>query len=360
MEGFVMRQLKWSKIVGGMGFGVLCLPLLFAQGRPQPDKNPVTGDIGKWRKALLNYNDLDGRKEAIDGLFDVSRQLGHIVTSLTFALHDPDPGVRAKAAYALGRIGPSARPAANILVRTLENDKDWKVREQAAYALTWIFHNGRFDPFEKKVITSLAKAMTADEETFVRVTAIRAFRVIGPEAREAAPELLELMKQKKDQFTRELAAASFGALMDPSSKQLVPTLLELFKKGDENPHIERTYLEALRRIGDKEEILIPICIEAMHGPKRTDLRAVAASVLGKFGPKSKEAVPALVRALDVSDFKDESASFAMVSAVVEALGSIGPDAKAAVPALKKIAANKKAHVGLPLTAERALEKIEKK
>ena len=52
-------------------------------------------------------------------------------------------------------------------------------------------------------------------------------------------------------------------------------------------------------------------------------------MLGRFGPRAAEAVPALVSAL-------EDPSPVVRSAAIMALGKIGPKAKAAIPALTAI------------------------
>ena len=58
-------------------------------------------------------------------------------------------------------------------------------------------------------------------------------------------------------------------------------------------------------------------------------RAHAARMLGRFGSRAAEAVPALVRALG-------DASPVVRSAAIIALGKVGPQARAAIPALDEI------------------------
>ena len=71
--------------------------------------------------------------------------------------------------------------------------------------------------------------------------------------------------------------------------------------------------------------------------KDPDVRCTAATVLGKYGPEAKEAVPALTAAL-----KDEDKH--VREAVAYALGRIGPDARDAIPSLKETLKDKNAPV----------------
>jgi HEAT repeat protein len=359
-----MRQLatnwiKPSRIVGVVFFGVLFLPLVFAQERPAEPGKVIADLSSKWRKDIRNYDNLKARQEAFEGFVRLSFEISQLVDSLKFGLYDPDDALRAKAARGLLLLGPAARPAMDELLEALQKDKNAEVRRMAAAALGQAFRYAHFNSDEKRVITTLVKAMRSDKDHHVRIAAVKAFRWLGVEAREAAPEFLELLKEKSDEDMRELWAYSLADLMDPGSKNLGPALLKRLKDGDANPNIERAYLLALGRIGDQEDVLVPLCIDYLHGPKRLEMRGQAAWVLKLLGPKSKAAVPALIRALDVSEFKKDAALGTGMS-VIDALGAIGPEAKAAVPALRKIADDRKMNNGLRAAADEAIQKISKK
>ena len=63
---------------------------------------------------------------------------------------------------------------------------------------------------------------------------------------------------------------------------------------------------------------------------------MAASVLGKIGPDTKDALPALAGLL-----KDKHEDVRW--AALDALGKIGPEAKAAIPVLVELLKDKEAH-----------------
>ena len=183
---------------------------------------------------------------------------------------------------------------------------------------------------------------------------------LRPAAKEAAPALLELLKQKEDEHMRELASRSFGAVVGPGCKDLLPTLIEAYKKADGTyPRLECTILVALGKIGDKEHIVVPLLIEAVKNPKRIELRAPAAYSLGAMGPKAKAAVPALINALDVSMFMDRDNARAVHGQICRSLGEIGADARIALPALRKIASDAKLEGGFRRAAQGAIDAIEK-
>jgi hypothetical protein len=86
------------------------------------------------------------------------------------------------AADALARIGEAAIPD---LVRLLSHE-DAKTRARAAWAL------GRMGVKGKPAVPALAAALQ-DEDHLVRETAARALGQIGPEATEAIPDLIRMM-----------------------------------------------------------------------------------------------------------------------------------------------------------------------
>ncbi len=100
-------------------------------------------------------------------------------------------------------------------------------------------------------------------------------------------------------------------------------------------------IEALVRIDPEGKLCIPTLIRAL-GNEDVSVDATAASALGLYGPRSIQAVPALVAVMKrnlgkgLGDLEGPSVE------AIKALGRIGPGARSAIPAL--IAAIKPTHV----------------
>src|SRR5207302_1573133 len=91
------------------------------------------------------------------------------------------------------------------------------------------------------------------------------------------------------------------------------------------------------KIGDKQEVVIPIVIGVLKDPKQKPLRGGAVQAIGYLGPKASAAVPLLIDLLDAKGFPDPNTELSMRWAVLRALESIGPAARTAIPAVQRFA-----------------------
>jgi HEAT repeat protein len=88
---------------------------------------------------------------------------------IVVVLGDADGAVRRSAARSLGDIGPAARAAGPALVKTLQ-DRDWQVRQAAAYAL------GRVGSPEARPALEAAKKDTNENVKRAAKTALKALK----------------------------------------------------------------------------------------------------------------------------------------------------------------------------------------
>jgi HEAT repeat protein len=105
-----------------------------------------------------------------------------IVPNLVAALDDPAPSVRAKAAWALSRVGRAAFPAAPDLLKLLDDDSP-AVRFRAGEALLVL------DPeYLRPALPYFLRDLRSDS-LMARTTAVRGVARLGSSARGALPDL---------------------------------------------------------------------------------------------------------------------------------------------------------------------------
>jgi len=115
------------------------------------------------------------------------------------ALSDSSPRVRSLAAVALEAMGPAAVPALPELVRALNDPVDY-VRVPAADAL------GAMGPAARAAVSPLAERLRVkDEQVMVLRSVAAALGNIGPDARDALPALRQTLHQLRVSYAIEAA-----------------------------------------------------------------------------------------------------------------------------------------------------------
>jgi len=179
------------------------------------------------------------------------------VAALVAALKDTDPGVRAAAAEALGRLDDKS--AGNALAGLL-NDPSPEVQEQAIMALAELE-----DP---RAVPGLEKLLTSTDADTREQAASR----LGDLDLTAAPASLINALKDSNADVREAAANSLGNIEDQKS---VPALIPLLNDPDKD--VQEATVNALHNIGG------PAAMEALIGAlksKDPQVRRMAAEALG--------------------------------------------------------------------------------
>ena len=206
---------------------------------------------------------------------------------------------------------------------------------------------------------------------------------LGPQAREAVPDLAAALKSS-DSELRWRAARALGVIGDPQAVAALRTATSdgevpvraqaIFALGrlkasdaesveavvahlsDEDTQVRRAAIRALRLIGPPQRKMIPLIVKLLSDSEPTvaaralssltdggvevlpsltaalelrDARYWACLALGEMGPQAQTAVPALIKALD-----DDRPEVRLQAAI--ALGEIGPDAKPAASTITKL------------------------
>jgi HEAT repeat protein len=250
------------------------------------------------------------KNQALLALGRMGPQARDALDLLRDVLREGKPAERVLAASALGEMGPAAEPAIADLCQAMR-DPDKKLSQAAARSL---FNLGA------NAVPGI-RDLLADELMEVRLTALQALAMLGPEARKAVPEVRQLLEDPEAPV-RAWAAHTLSS-MGPAARDAIPALLASMK--DPDVKVQQATFLALLQIGGKEdggglaEALPKLNQEerwAMRGP------------LKQFGPALRDAVNPLIRDLQEPD-EGKRLSAAL------ALGTIGLEAREATPALQE-------------------------
>jgi len=260
----------------------------------------------------LNSNNKNDREFAKSKLENIDQLTLQAVSVLINGLNDKDSSVRINAIIALGEIGPKAISAVPALKKILKikHSYMWKYRAKAAYAL------GKIGSNNEKIAQILIKALDDEDRNCiahshnskysgkseytsyayvrVRMHMIHGLGKIGPKAESAVPKLRILLKNP-DARIRSSAAQALGEIGPKAAPAVIDLLLKALN--DKNSYVQKRAAEALGRIGPKAKIADFVLIALLEN-KYIEIRLAAAIALGKIEPEAKEAVPALNKALN--------------------------------------------------------------
>src|SRR5262249_34740173 len=150
------------------------------------------------------------------------------------------------------------------------------------------------------------------------------FEMLGPDARPALPELVQIMHHAKVARSRERAMSALACIGEDGLRPLMEVA------GDPRNPDRRAAAFAMRGmkpLGAKLSPAVPLLVKAVKD-EDINVSTAAAMILGELGLEPEMAVPALTNSLQSADqyLRDEAAG---------ALGKFGGDARSAVPALLK-------------------------
>jgi HEAT repeat protein len=198
-------------------------------------------------------------------------------------MENPDAEVRDKVIEALENFGPDAEPAAPLLLQTLTKTVQMDLQKQIAYTL------GEIGPAAKDAVPQLIELLKSskDPEGFLNVVAADALGKIGPAASNAVPALIVALKSDDVRLpTRaEDALGNIGA----GAKAAIPALIEALKFTEKQHWDNCTepvgkIAEALANKGDTSSL--PVLKKAMASLE-------AANVEPKYITPVREAVDVL-------------------------------------------------------------------
>ena len=169
----------------------------------------------------LKSDNLEEKREAAWELQDLGEKAGDAIPALVEAIKDEDWAVRALSVLALGKLKyDKVNPD---LIHILLKDESEEVRASAVEALV------RIRPNE---INSLLMQAIKDEHKLVRERVVWGLGVIGEKAKEAIPEIIEILQMPDEGLLHSIAA---WALVELSADVAIEPLTEtmLMTEADE-------------------------------------------------------------------------------------------------------------------------------
>jgi HEAT repeat protein len=240
--------------------------------------------------------------------------------ALERALLDPDMVTGNYAACALSNLSTDGLPA---LLRAMDHP-DELIRARACGVI------GSVRPVSDEAIARTI-GLLGEKSSLVRLSAAQSLGAMGPAAKRAGPELLQVL-DGAGKSDRALAGIVEHSLVKigAGTDRLVPELIKQLEAGRWQAALY------LCEYGPAAEAAVPALARALKS-NDLDVRWRAAWALGEIGGKPKPAVPALTKALDDAEWRVRSSA-------ARELGKFARQASGAVPALEGLLTDTKTGV----------------
>ncbi len=226
------------------------------------------------------------RVPALQHLAELGSAAQGCLPTVFAAARDPDPPVRAVAAYAIGSIQSDPDPSLAMLVSLLR-DESAMVRQSAASAL-WTFARQR--PHECAAAAPALREALQDDSEWGRLHSAMALAWVTGDAAPAVSATTSALNGTDRDLG--IAATLFLGELDPAHAGVVPTLSNALRHAE--PRVRRAAVLGLRRAGPRAAEAVPILVELLKD-REIDNYVQVARTLGEIGPAAAPAVTDLER-----------------------------------------------------------------
>jgi HEAT repeat protein len=274
-------------------------------------------DPGVRLEAALALGRIQHAVAVMPGGVTASGPRSEIITALRRLMEDNASATRVAAADALGRFGPDAATAADLVTATRDKERD--VRLAAARALlkvsgpddasagqTLIALVGDPGPIADRravldVVISAGAAvqdraaaalagLLNDADTSIDADVIDCLVPLGPRARVALPALGRLLDDE-DSAHRAMAGLAFATIGGKSAPRAIPALLRILDDPSLAPEWRQSALEKIRELDEAELVkATPILIRQLAS-KDQDVRLAAMEMLGQVVSETPVELP---------------------------------------------------------------------
>ena len=334
--------MKRSRFLGATLFSVLFVPLLFVHGQPI-ESSKEARELFKKYTDKINLAKPPPPKEIIGTLQELEA-LGyemHVVVPFRVEqlLIHPDPIVRRQAARTLAAIGANpftAGARVDTLTRHLK-DRDPEVLEALLLALIYI------GPNAKEALPKVLELFKHDDPR-IRRKAMVFFTGFLPENKDLMPTIIGALDDpdvgidEKIPGYNSVSKLALIALIryGPEAREVAPKLIQMVKDNKHGESYETALLSTLVRVKPDEPFTLNIFRDWLRA-KNPEHIEKATGLFYRLGRHGKPAVPELIGALDMKPVADPSFERRIKTGILSALMWIGPDAKEALPAIRILA-----------------------
>jgi S1-C subfamily serine protease len=292
-----------------------------------------TADIFALIKCL-EHRDARVRIESAHRLAELGPQAQPAAGSLIKALHDKEALVRQSAALALGRLGPNARMEVRKAVFETIRDNDVSVRLAAFEALANL---GAPEPNELPTLLSMLHGAIERHQLHSCAPIARSLALLGSRARDAVPDLRELVKTE-DRSVRIAALLALGKI-GSAARDAIPELSETLKDSDRGIRIQTALAltaidPTLHGVGKNAlqvlvQCLRPLSLDESEGVEaKTHNKEVSIALVKIGGPAVEPLLKAIKVEFRVGRGRKEAGHLDALAreAALKIIGEIGPGA----------------------------------
>lgn len=251
---------------------------------------------------------------------------------------------RYNAARTLRKLGPKTIPAIDALIAALSDDGvphqfklqyfGPRVQDAASTALVKIGA-----PSVPRLVAALE-----NENPEIQQWSASTLGRLGPLSRSSFPKLRELLKELNEQEADEWEDVQWEVIdaigkVGEKPETVVPILAETFRT-QKSEFIRSAALSALPDADPSGTLVLPILLEGL-GHDDGDIMSAAVQALGKLGSRASSATDELLKRIHTKKTRadayfDVGWSASVQVDIIRALGEIGPDARAALPELTQL------------------------
>jgi HEAT repeat protein len=261
-----------SQFLGALFITAFAAVVACADGQPATKSE-------RMEKARIDLKSaqVEVRRAAIKALIhsDLSESLN---AEIQAALKDTDADVRANAATAIGNLGAAAVPSVPTLIGLMQNDPSKEARETAARALGRI---GKAAPKDRQAVAPLRQTAAKDADPVTRVVALGALAMMEVEVPEQVTALRKFLRHDSD-LVRMKAAHALG-MIGPAAKNAAPNIVTVIERATDSH--QRGYIA--RALGNTSDpASLPALYKAIQNETDAGARGEMRGAISRLGGKA--------------------------------------------------------------------------